>query len=59
MGRRSDGTAGEDALQSIPRRIHDWHVDPTLADAILDCIVHGAHKIALKCESMRRKRLKP
>lgn len=29
---------------------------PTLADAILDRVVHGAHKIALKGESMRRSR---
>jgi DNA replication protein DnaC len=38
---------------------HEWLDDPTLADAILDRIVHGAHKIALKGESMRRKQLKP
>jgi len=33
-----------------------WHAamaDPTLADAILDRLVHGAHKIVLKGESMR------
>jgi hypothetical protein len=59
MGGRCDGTAGEDALQSIPWRTHDWLADPTLTDAILDRIVHGAHKIALRCESMRRKQLKP
>jgi DNA replication protein DnaC len=38
---------------------HEWLNDPTLADAILDRIVHGAHKIALKGESMRRKQVKP
>jgi DNA replication protein DnaC len=38
---------------------HEWLNDPTLADAILDRIVHGAHKIALKGESMRRKQAKP
>lgn len=37
---------------------HEWLSDPTLADAILDRIVHGAHKIALKGESMRRKQVK-
>jgi DNA replication protein DnaC len=37
---------------------HEWLNDPTLADAILDRIVHGAHKIALKGESMRRKQAK-
>jgi len=34
---------------------HEWLDDPTLADAILDRIVHSAHKIALKGESMRKK----
>ena len=36
-----------------------WHEaigDPTLADAILDRLVHNAHKIVLKGESMRRNR---
>jgi len=35
-----------------------WHEaigDPTLADAILDRIVHNAHKIEMKGESMRKK----
>jgi DNA replication protein DnaC len=34
---------------------HEWLDDPTLADAILDRIVHSAHKIALKGESLRKK----
>ncbi len=34
---------------------HEWLHDPTLADAILDRIVHAAHRIALKGESMRKK----
>ena len=36
-----------------------WHgamQDPTLADAILDRLVHNAYKLELKGESMRRKR---
>ena len=36
-----------------------WHEaigDPTLADAILDRLVHNAHKLTLKGESMRKKR---
>lgn len=32
---------------------HAWLNEPTLADAILDRIVHGAHRIALKGESLR------
>ena len=38
--------------------IEHWHAylgDPTFADAILDRIVHAAHKLALKGESMRKK----
>jgi DNA replication protein DnaC len=38
---------------------HEWLNDPTLADAILDRIVHAAHRIALKGESMRKKQPKP
>ncbi len=33
---------------------HDAMQDPTLADAILDRLVHNAHKVDLKGESMRR-----
>ncbi|ACD97413.1 IS21-like element helper ATPase IstB [Trichlorobacter lovleyi] len=35
---------------------YDAMQDPTLADAILDRLVHNAYKIELKGESMRRKR---
>ena len=37
--------------------IEAWHEaigDPTIADAILDRIIHNAHKINLKGESMRK-----
>jgi DNA replication protein DnaC len=33
---------------------HDYLNDPTLADAILDRIVHNAYKLTLKGESMRK-----
>jgi DNA replication protein DnaC len=39
--------------------LEHWHEqigDPTLADAILDRLVHNAHKIQLKGESMRKQR---
>lgn len=39
--------------------IDHWHEqigDPTLADAILDRLVHTAHKIQLKGDSMRKKK---
>jgi DNA replication protein DnaC len=35
---------------------HDSMQDPTLADAILDRLVHNAYKIELKGDSMRKKR---
>jgi DNA replication protein DnaC len=38
--------------------VDHWHTlvgDPTLADAILDRLVHNAHKIHLKGESMRKR----
>jgi DNA replication protein DnaC len=37
-------------------RWHDTIGDPTLADAILDRLVHNAHRIALTGESLRRRR---
>lgn len=39
--------------------IDHWHAaigDPTLADAILDRLVHNAHVLALKGESLRKRR---
>ena len=39
--------------------VADWHAqigDPTLADSILDRLVHNAHRIELKGDSMRKKR---
>lgn len=42
-------------VSQIP--LENWHqslVDPTLADAILDRVIHNAHKIEMKGESMRK-----
>ena len=39
--------------------VASWHAqigDPTIADSILDRLVHNAHRIDLKGESMRKKR---
>ncbi len=39
--------------------VENWHEyigDPTLADAILDRLVHNAHKITLTGESLRKRR---
>ena len=32
--------------------------DPTVADAILDRLIHNAHRIKLKGESMRKRKVK-
>ena len=42
--------------------VEHWHEaigDPTLADAILDRLVHNAHRLQLAGESMRRRAAKP
>ena len=33
---------------------HPWLNEPTIADAIVDRLLHGAHTIAIKGESLRR-----
>jgi len=41
--------------------VNTWHetiLDPTVADAILDRLIHNAHRIELKGESMRKRKLK-
>jgi DNA replication protein DnaC len=51
-------TAGSTIVTSqIP--VEHWHEalgDPTLADAILDRLVHNAHRITLSGESLRKRR---
>lgn len=46
-------------LSALPRFDTSWHPqigDPTVADSILDRLVHNAHRIELKGESMRKRR---
>ena len=41
--------------------VDHWHEligDPTLADAILDRLIHNAHRLSLKGESLRKKKAK-
>lgn len=33
---------------------HPWLGEPTIADAIMDRLLHGAHTLTLKGESLRR-----
>jgi len=37
---------------------HAWLAEPTIADAIMDRLLHGSHTLALKGESLRRDRPK-
>jgi DNA replication protein DnaC len=40
-----------------PGADRNWHeviADPTIADAVLDRIVHNTHRLALKGDSMRK-----
>ena len=53
------GTRSTLATSQLPiEKWHDMIGDPTLADAILDRLVHNAYKINLKGESMRKRRAK-
>jgi DNA replication protein DnaC len=45
--------------QFPPTRWHELIGDVTVADAILDRLIHGAHRIELKGESMRKHKVKP
>jgi DNA replication protein DnaC len=50
------GTGSTLVTSQLP--IENWHEhigDPTIADAILDRLIHNAHRINLKGGSMRKK----
>lgn len=37
--------------------VEKWHEiigDPTIADAVLDRVIHNSHRLAMKRESMRK-----
>jgi len=47
------------ALLTSQLPVAKWHAqigDPTVADSILDRLVHAAHRIELQGESMRKKK---
>jgi DNA replication protein DnaC len=47
---------------AITKTFSRWHEligDPTIADCILDRLVHNAHRIEMRGESMRKKRNPP
>jgi hypothetical protein len=47
------------SLQLPVARWHEQIGDPTIADGILDRLVHNAHRIEMRGESMRKKRNLP
>jgi DNA replication protein DnaC len=54
------GAAQPSSPAKIP--VDKWHAfigDPTYADAILDRLIHNAHRIDLAGESVRRPRARP
>jgi DNA replication protein DnaC len=53
------GNASTLITSQVP--VQDWHQsmpDPTIADAILDRLIHNAHRVDLKGESMRKRKSK-
>ena len=58
LGRSGSNGRGATLITSqVPvDRWHDLIGNPTLADAILDRLVHNAHRIQLRGDSLRRKR---
>ncbi|MFI5299618.1 MAG: ATP-binding protein [Polyangiales bacterium] len=58
LAARSDAIRGDvarpDAREREPSLWHDYLGDPTVADAICDRVMHGAHKLALKGPSRRK-----
>jgi DNA replication protein DnaC len=53
-----NGTTSTVVISQLP--VNQWHQsigDNTLADAILDRLIHNAHRIELKGESMRKSKL--
>ncbi|MCP5016327.1 MAG: ATP-binding protein [Ketobacter sp.] len=52
-----DRHGSKSTLMTSQLPINQWHQhigDATLADAILDRLLHNAHKVKLKGESMRK-----
>jgi len=53
-----DRTPGRSTIITSQLPVEHWHEyfnDPTLADAILDRVIHHSHRICLKGESLRKK----
>jgi DNA replication protein DnaC len=56
FGELQNSSRDSSAASLLPLgRWHEVIGDPTLADAILDRIIHAAHRIELKGDSLRRR----
>jgi DNA replication protein DnaC len=56
-----DRSTGKATLTTSQLPVEHWHAylnDPTLADAILDRLVHNAHRLVLNGESIRKRNAK-
>ena len=54
---RSCSARGRSTILTSQLPVDQWHEylnDPTLADAILDRVIHQSHRLALKGESLRK-----
>jgi DNA replication protein DnaC len=52
-----DRTSGKATLNTSQLPVEHWYTylnDPTLADAILDRVVHSSHRLGLNGESLRK-----
>ena len=58
----ANGQSGHSTILTSQLPVSRWHEqigDPTIADGILDRLVHNAHRIEMRGESMRKQRNPP
>jgi DNA replication protein DnaC len=58
MRRPLSGSLDHSHIAVAHARWHEQIGDPTVADVILDRLVHNAHRIKMRGDSMRRNRAK-
>jgi DNA replication protein DnaC len=62
MGRQSSSVRVRSTILTSQLPVARWHEqigDPTQADSILDRLVHNAHRIEMRGDSMRKNRGNP
>jgi DNA replication protein DnaC len=58
-GSNDEKQRSDDSTEAPVEVWHEQIGDPTLADGILDRLVHNAHRIEMRGDSMRKVRTKP